>query len=81
MAAAASFRQRRDDKRGGSAAAANDFIASPAEQVRRLYKQAEDFREELSAHLVNGHVSCSPECFVMGRAVDLRAPRETVLNP
>jgi hypothetical protein len=81
MAAVAKFRHEQDGDKDESAAAANDFMASPAEQVRRLYKRAEDFREELSAHLVNGYVFCSPECFVMGRAVDLRAPRETALNP
>jgi len=81
MAAAARVRHERERREGRSAAAATDFRVSPAEQVRELYASAKDFRDELSAHLVNGYVFSSPECFAMGRAVNLRAPREVVLNP
>ncbi len=81
MAAAARVRHEREGNEGRDAAAATDFRGTPAEQVRALYANANDFRDELSAHLVNGYVLSSPDCFVMGRPIDLRSPREVVLNP
>lgn len=81
MVAAARVRHEREGNEGRDAAAATDFRGTPAEQVRALYANANDFRDELSAHLVNGYVLSSPDCFVMGRPIDLRSPREVVLNP
>jgi hypothetical protein len=39
------------------------------------------FDEDLRLHLLHGYVYSDPECFVMGRPVDHRAPPEFQVDP
>ena len=45
------------------------------------YPQGRTFREDVEAHLRNGYVFNTPECFLMGRAVDRHAAAERVDDP
>lgn len=60
------------------------WCVSPVELAAAVYSSepcARTFKEDLEASLLHGHVHCTPELFVMGRAVVSTAPRDEIVNP
>lgn len=55
---------------------------TPVEKIAALYEQhGGSFREVLEAHLLHGYVYSTPDCFLIGRAVNSAAPLDEILDP
>ena len=57
---------------------------TPVELAASVYAHepcARTFREDLEAHLLNGHVFSAPDFFVMGRVVDSQADGKFIVDP
>ncbi len=57
---------------------------TPFEQARAVYSQercVNTFEYDFCCHLLNGCIFCTPDAFIMGRAVDRHAPEDLILEP
>jgi hypothetical protein len=57
---------------------------TPVEVAAAVYSKehcARSFKEDLEAHLLNGHVHSTDQYFIMGRKVRRDAPHADIVNP